>query len=75
MEKIGKPTDKSQERRDSQFNTLMEFFELNEISPKEAVETTITFLMSMLKRMKMTPEEVVLMFGLLSKAYAEDEWK
>lgn len=74
MEKTDKPTDKRQERRDSQFNTMMEFFDLNEISPKEAVEASLTFLMSMLKRMKMTPEEVVVMFGLLSKAYAEDEF-
>jgi len=74
MEKIKKKANKAEEINKEQYNLMLEFFEMNEISPKQAMNLCLSFMMNTMKLLKMTPEEVVIMFGLLSKAYAEGEF-
>ena len=74
MEKIKKKANKAEEINKEQYNLMLEFFEINEISPKQAMNLSLSFMMNTMKLLKMTPEEVVIMFGLLSKAYAEGEF-
>ena len=75
MEKIKKKTIDKEEIRKKHYNLMMEFFQLNKISPRESVEAALTYFMSMLRRMDMSPEEVEWMFNMLAKAYREDEFE
>ena len=74
MEKIKKKANKAEEINKEQYNLMLEFFEINEISPKQAMNLSLSFMMNTMKLLKMTPEDTVIMFGLLSKAYAEGEF-